>query len=152
MLIKCLTNAFQCHTVISDIFEFFLWINPSLFLGVFIIFPLVISRPNPSWWAKAYPDLIDRRLCLTDVGLVPAPNTCRLKKKINNNHWLKEMPRIIYICLICFRRSLSVSVGLVSKQYSRQAITGPTITTTTSSVTNQNVGCCMAFENIIHNV
>jgi len=50
-----------------------------------------------------------------------------------------------YIRFSCFSRSLSVSVGLVSRQYSRHVTTGLTITTTTSDVTSQNVGCCIAF-------
>lgn len=53
---------------------------------------------------------------------------------------LSRVKSVAYICLSRFKRSLSTRVGLVSKQYSRQAITGPTITTTTRSVTNQNVG------------
>lgn len=66
-------------TLLLSALEFLTWVpepdvipslpNPKLksALGSFrIILPEVISLPKPSWWAKAYPDLMDRLVLLAE--------------------------------------------------------------------------------------
>lgn len=94
-----------------------------------IIFPDVIRRPKPSWWANAYPDLIEWRAFLIE-GV----------RKIS---WLRHD----LVCIDrCLSLTLSTNVGFKSMNNNLQNIIGHVKTTHDTDAVNQNVASVMAWK------
>lgn len=93
-----------------------------------IIFPDVIKRPKPSWWAKAYPDLNDRLALLVDG--------------VRKMSWLW---RDLRVASLCFSLTRSDRVGLTSIKKNLHDSTGITNIMHDITVVNQNVGSIIAW-------